>query len=212
MSVQPASQLAAISIARRDPAELANALLHSHDKLFFVAYAPTGTLCMHWYLVCLDFDACARVSRAKDHAATGHYVVDFFAKFSRDRYQSDPDSRWWPEWQEFSFGSNGEMELGARIEFAPNRRPDLDRFTTYSDVLDLCNPDVCLVGPFDFADAPSRKSRDSVPLAEWHRLRDAVQGREIVAPMLQTPLQPRRSNRHRALALLLYPVASPCGR
>lgn len=50
--------------------------------------------------------------------------------------------------------TTGDMELGAHMEFAPNRKPDLEKYTTHSDVLRLSDPDVMLFGPFDFEDAP----------------------------------------------------------
>lgn len=132
------------------PTDLALAILDSRDKLFFIAYAPAGTLQKRWFPVQPNLDACAEVASTCDFASTGRYVVDFFAKFLRDKYRSDPDSRWWPEWHKFCHMDGGEMELGLRIEFAPNRKPDLYKYTTYSNVVDLCDGDVTLLGPFDF--------------------------------------------------------------
>lgn len=143
-----------------DPAEINHCIADSRDKLFFVSYPPLGTLRKQWYLVRPDLDACAEVAQAKGFAATGWYVVDFFAKVSRDKDLSDPGSHWWSEWREFSYSGDGHMELGSRIKFAPNRKPDLERFTTYSNVLNLVDAEVTLLGPFDFEDALQKNPQD----------------------------------------------------
>lgn len=189
--------------AQRDPAALTNAISWSRDKLFFISYAPEGTLRKRWYLVCPNLDDCKEVAAARDYALTGKYVVNFFVKVLHHRSRSDLDSRWWPEWREFHLSHDGEMELGARVEFAPNRKPDLHKYTTYSDVVDLVNEDVTLLGPFDFDDAAGHWFRNCIPASVWYELRDAMQGRGVAAPMPVEPTRLGRSRHHRALALLL---------
>lgn len=129
----------------------------------------------------------AKEDRACKFATTGRYVVDFFAKYSQDKDRSDPNGRWWPKWREFCNLADGTMELSTQVEFAPNRKPDLRKYTTYSDVINLCDGDIVLLGPFDFKDAAGQRPRNCMPVAVWFQLCNAVQSCGVAAPMLHEP-------------------------
>jgi hypothetical protein len=165
--------------------ELYDAIQGSTDKLFFIRYAAAGTFRPRWYLV----RVAAVQTRTAPSVECSTYTVEFMAKHVNDIALSDPDSRWWPEWHEYEIAADGVPEFGRRILLSPRARPDPDRFTVYSDNVDLTSAGT-LVGPFDFEETVSRQ-KSIVSMEHWSKLSDACMGRGIVPPQLTTRTRER---------------------
>ena len=189
--------------ARLCPKAMATDIESSEDKLFFISYRPMNTVRPHWYLVQVN-PASTKLDRPDaDPTSDGIYTVDFLVKHSRDLAKPDHEARWWLEWHCVTQDEDdGELNLGDRVEFRPSRHVDLAKYTTYSASVDLCNPDIHLIGPFDYSPAGATatgrpKDKEHVPLSIWNELLDAVNGRGIQAPFLSTqnPSTSKRKSR-----------------
>ena len=209
------------------PKELYAQIEKSRDKLFFIAYTAQGDTNEDgqekWYLVRVDLDTCNDVEETQDCDTTGRYYVEFYTKSLDDQNKSDVQSRWWLIWNSFSY-KRGDMIIGNAREFDPNNKaaikrrlvdlskkmnPDnscpefeanLEKYTTYSDFVNLADPRIRLVGPFDFEQVQKHHTnddvdlgevspdhvyvRDRVPLSRWVDLTNALGGRNFALPTI----------------------------
>jgi hypothetical protein len=125
--------------------------MQSNDKLFFVSFRPEGTLRARWYLVSVDLDQTALITKQHGNPAQSDvYHVHFFTRHPADSNESDPLARWWPEWREYSTGNDGVIDYGIRVLFPPTQTPNADRYIAWADVVNLSNPTACLLGSFEF--------------------------------------------------------------
>jgi len=173
----------------------------SPAKLFFISYAPTTVMKKKWYLVRVDTNMSARDPLSRDFATSGVYYVEFLAKCSYDTSKSDSLSRWWVEWRKFTTLSNGDIDLDShRTEFRPNKSVNLSQFTPFGDTVNLLDPSLYMLGPFEYLqpDPAARTTRaarykvpDCLPLPTWQQLFDLCPYFGVTAPSLSPP--PRSS-------------------
>ena len=218
------------------PQELHAQIQKSRDKLFFIAYAPpdeTKSSPTKWFLVRVDLETCDELDETQNCKTTGQYYVEFYSKALDDRSKSDNVSKWWLIWNTFSY-KRGNMIIGGATEFNPNKktsvkkrlvdlfkngnsakvRPqfqaNLERYTTYSDIVNLADDTIRLVGPFDFKavdlnhiDPEMRVDigrvspddvyvRDLVPTAQWMELTKALKGRKMTPPTIENENKKRK--------------------
>ncbi|KAL3794677.1 hypothetical protein HJC23_010105 [Cyclotella cryptica] len=198
-----------------------------------------GDVKKKWYLVRVDLETCYDLEEAQNCKTSGRYYVEFYSKANSDQSKPDSQSRFWMIWNRFAY-KRGEMVIGHATEFDPNHKsalrkrlvdlskkrssddakgdaevvefhPNLDRYTTWSDVVNLSDPYIRLVGPFDFEAVqpkhidleyfdPGNASlddlyvRDRVPIPRWHELLVALEGRDIAMPSLEGKKRKRKSS------------------
>jgi hypothetical protein len=83
----------------------------------------------------------------------------------------------------------GIPEFGRWIIFTYRAKPNPDKFTFYSDNVDLAS-DIRLLGPFDFNQTLTR-SRQVVGAEIWAHLCDDCMGRGIVSPKMNSRTRER---------------------
>ena len=183
------------------PVQLQQAIMQSSDKLFFVSFRPEGTLRARWYLVSVDLDQTALLTKQHgDPAQSGVYYVHFFTCHPADSDEPDPLARWWPEWREYSTGNDGVIDYGIRVLFPPTQTPNADRYIAWADVVDLSDPTTCLLGPFEFMEpchnyaGRSPSYRQYVPTEVWAQLAELCVSNGILPPRL-TVLGTSKENR-----------------
>ncbi|MGH7954580.1 MAG: hypothetical protein ACREOZ_01315, partial [Gloeomargaritales cyanobacterium] len=159
-----------------DALQLFHQITKSRDKLFFISFTTTDAMRPQWYLITVDLSASTIHPSTTDHASTGRYYVNFYAKHPSDNHLSDHMSRWWMEWHEYQKDEQGIIEYGKRVLHRPKTTPDPNRYITWSDDIDfLAVPP--LVGPFNFADASqsptAKNSNQHVALTHWTTLHEA---------------------------------------
>jgi len=205
-----------VTLSPCHPPDLFAAIQASTDRMFFVAYKPDGALRARWYLISIDM-AQTSASVPSNPSESGRYYAHFFARHPSDSSFSDVDARWWPEWHEYTTGPDNVIDYGARTLLYPTTQPDASRVIAWADVVDLSQPAVCLVGPFNLQDpsdnTPGRSSsfRQYVPLPFWTVLSEVCASRGILPPLLDMPpstarTSNRRSSRRRGPT---SPVANP---
>ena len=166
----------------------------STAKLFFIAYAPATVMRKKWYLVRVDFDMSAQDPLSRDFATSGVYYVEFLAKCSSDSKQSDSLARWWLEWRKFKTLPGGDIDLEPRrTEFRPNRTVNLAEYTPFGDTVNLLDPSLYMLGPFEYL-KPARTTRaarytvlDRLPLPTWQQLFDLCPYFGVAAPSMSPP-------------------------
>jgi hypothetical protein len=124
------------------------------DKLFFIGYVSGQKFRPRWYLV----KVASVQTRTSPSVLCPVYTVEYFAKHPNDKSLDDPDSRWWPEWHEYTIGDDGVPEFGRRVLLSPRTKPNPDKFALYSDNLYLSGQ-TAFVGPFNFDDASTRNKQ-----------------------------------------------------
>jgi hypothetical protein len=182
------------------PSRLLHLVQKSPDKLFFVSFRPEGTLRARWYLVQVDMDQTELI--VEQHGApsqSGIYYVHFFTRHPADHDETDPLARWWPEWREYTTGVDSVIDYGTRVLFPPTRVPNAERFIAWADVVNLSDPTVCLLGPFNFMEprhnyaGRSPSYRQYVPTELWAQLAELCVSNGILPPRL-TLSQPSKDN------------------
>jgi hypothetical protein len=198
---------ASIPLAEPDPAittqppssapSLLSAILASTDKLFFVSYAPAGTLRPRWYLVQVDMLQTPLNPPSKSYPSTGIYYCHFFGKHPDDAALLDPASRYWPLWHRFSTASDGVIDFGERVLFTPPQIPSASKYIAWADSLPLLDLSLNLLGPFDFlhptdASCPfTPSSRQIIPLSLWSDLALRCLDVGFIPPILSKPANAR---------------------
>ena len=186
-----------------DPQRLFQRINESIDRLFFVAYRNAGTLRPIWALVQVDLAQTHNVKAQCEPEVDGKYYVHFLSKPVADQRLSDPSSRWWPRWHEFTTSDRFGITYGAQVEIKPTRTPCSSKYIAWADVMTLTSPTVALIGPFDFQpielNDPGRTPSYSqyVPLALWEELALRCPAIGINCPMLVDKRQERRNKRKR---------------
>ena len=166
-------------------------------------YTPDGTLRSRWYLVTVDLQQTAAEVRCGDPHETGWYYVHFLARHPADSDETDPQARWWPEWHEYRTDKDGTIDYGARYLVIPNRIPAADRYIAWADIVNLCDQNTRLPGPFNFQDPslnpPGRSPsyRQYIPTVIWAQLAELCIANGILPPRLTTMTATKRSNRKR---------------
>ena len=178
-------------VVHQQPGKLFQAVQQSRDKLFFVSFRPKGTFRARWYLVGIDTNQTESIAAEHgDLQHSGIYYVHFFARHPADNDETDPSARWWPEWREYSTGNDGIIDYGVCILFPPTRVPDASQFIAWADVMNLSNPAIRLLGPFDFMEPctnPGGRSpsyRQYVPTQIWAQLAELCISNGILPPRL----------------------------
>lgn len=175
----------------RRPLELWQAIMDSEDKLFFVSFRPEGTLRARWFLVGVDLEQTTLTAEQHGNPReSGVYYAHFYARHPADHNETDPNARWWPEWRGYTTGSDGIIDYGARVMFPPTQTPNADKYIAWADVVNLSDPVVALLGPFDFQEpmlnqnGRSPSYRQVVPSKCWAALAELCLLQAILPPML----------------------------
>jgi len=166
-----------------NPSALDAAIQSSTDRLFFISYCPTGTFRPCWYLIQMP-DSTPTQLPTPSPSPNGSPVI-FFAKHPNDEPLSDSDSRWWPEWHQYTINTIDQiMDFGPRILFPPWAKPDPSHYALWSDTIHLSHPNTYLFGPFNFASPPAK--RNTIHLELWAILADRCAGHGICPPSLSS--------------------------
>ena len=170
---------------------LAVAIQASKDRLFFISYRPEGTLRSRWFLISIDLEQTALEPTCVDFASSGRYYAHFYARHPSDAAEfTDDTARWWPEWHEYSLGSDDTIDYGARSLIYPSRTPDPAKYIAWATLLSLTDPSTCLLGPFNFQEPhlnPRNRSssfRQYVPTSLWADLAELCCTHGITPPRL----------------------------
>jgi hypothetical protein len=190
------------SVSSINSSTLHEAILLSQDKLFFVRYVTEGTLRARWYLVSVDIEQTQQtIDQFGEPSLSGIYYVHFYARHPSDKALPDSTARWWPEWHQYTTDSVGVIDYGKRVLFAPSISPDPDYNIAWADTVNLQDPSIRLLGPFDFTPpyqvhhGRTPSFRQYVPEAQWIALTEICVSSGIVPPQLfaPTPLPKRRA-------------------
>lgn len=175
------------------PSDLLSAIMASRDKLFFVSFRTEGTLRARWFLVGVDLEQTTRITHQHGNPRdSGIYYVHFYARHPADNDETDPLTRWWLEWRQYTTASDGIIDYGTRVLFPPTRVPSAAKYIAWADVVNLSDPAVALVGPFDFQEprlnpvGRSASYRQIVPTEIWARLAEVCVSNGVLPPLLTT--------------------------
>ncbi len=159
-----------------DPALLYHRILESDDKLFFIAYRNAGTLRPIWSLVQVDLAQTHEPEAECNPEVDGRYYVHFLSSPIADKTRSDPASRWWPSWHEYTKNGNNDIIVGIQVETRPTHIPRSSKYIAWADTVVLTNPAVSLIGPFDFQPVERNEQgrtpsyKQYVPVTLWQEL------------------------------------------
>lgn len=152
--------------------DLRNSIVISTDKLFFVKYTPAGTMRPRWYLVQVDLVSTAELN--PNWKETGKYFCVFLARHPTDKDKSDEFARWWPDWYRYSRCKvSQDIVYGDRVLFRPSVIPNSEKYIQWAEELDLTQPAVRLIGPFNFESTTTvNRTRNKVDKEQWLELFD----------------------------------------
>jgi len=156
-------------------------LKESVNKLCFIAYRGANTLKPKWFLVQVDITDDAT---AKDD---GVYFVNFFRCHPSDEHKPHDCARYWPDWYEIVWTDSRRVsfDYGKPILVRPSRKPNIENHCRFSDSVCLLDPDVLLIGPFDFAaKARSVPASQMVTYEFWDKLSPVCNDAGLVPPKL----------------------------
>ena len=172
----------------------------SKHKLFFIKFTVDATSVPKWFLVQVDTDLTAQLQQ--DPESTGVYYCSFLAKHPNDSHKSDPDSRWWPDWYTYTYcNKSAEIIYGKRMLFQPHITPDSSKFILWATTINLSDPNVNLVGPFEFQPLTSHnRTRNTVAFPHWSALQESCLSHHLTPPQFTNTIRrkPRKQpQRHR---------------
>jgi len=166
------------------PQTLAEHVLASRDRLFFIRYTPAGTMRQRWYLVQIDLQATEELNSA--WRTNGKYFCVFLACHPDDKNKSDEFARWWPDWYQYSrCKTTQEIIYGDRVLFRPTVTPSSDKYIQWATEVSLSVHSTFLQGPFNFeAINALNRTRNKVEKDYWANLRLVCNELAILPPTL----------------------------
>ena len=170
--------------------DLHTAINTSTDKLFFIQYTPAGTMRPRWYLVQIDLISTAELN--PQWKTTGKYFCVFLARHPTDKDKSDEFARWWPDWYQYhKCKTTQDIIYGDRVLFRPSVIPNSEKYIQWAEEVDLTQPAVRLLGPFNFERITSiNRTRNKVHNEHWMSLF------EICGELALFPPTSGSSNKH----------------
>ena len=178
----PEPESESTTLATTEPNNIHDMILQSKDKLFFIRFTPAQTMRARWYLVQVNIEDTQELNA--DYIKNGIYYCCFLAKHPSDTGKSDEFSRWWPDWYEYHrCKQTDDIVFGDRILFAPNRKPDGDKYIQWAEEVDLISDQHRLIGPFDFeAISAANRTRYKVEGKVWRKCFDICLSLNITPP------------------------------
>jgi hypothetical protein len=165
--------------------QLIAAIAKSEDKLFSIAHAATATAGRkEWKLVQVNFTK--SIQRQPACLQNGRFLVDFYIEHHQDGALDIRDRRFWLEYHR----SNAHKTISTRYhilqpsQFSARTAMNKD-LVPYREWINLLDPTVSLLGPFDFATINNRKTRDRVPGPQWSQLQAQKTKFDNDAPVLR---------------------------
>jgi hypothetical protein len=165
--------------------QLITSIVRSEDKLFFIAHAATATAGRkEWKLVQVNFTK--SIQQQPTCLQNGRFLMDFYIEHHRDGALDIRDRRFWLEYHR----SNSHKTISTRYhilqpsQFSERTATNKD-LVPYREWINLSDPTVNLLGPFDFATINNRKTRDRVPGPQWSQLQAQKTRFDNDAPVLR---------------------------
>jgi hypothetical protein len=165
--------------------QLIAAVVKSEDKLFFIAHAATTTAGRkEWKLVQVNFTK--SIQQQPTCLQNGRFLVDFYIEHHRDGALDIRDRRYWLEYHR----SNAHKTISTRyhilqpLQFSERTAKNKD-LVPYREWINLSDPAVNLLGPFEFATITNRKTRDRIPGPQWSQLQAQTTKFDNDAPVLR---------------------------
>jgi hypothetical protein len=84
------------------PSQLYVDITTSVDRLFFISYTNLGTIRPRWFLIFVDLPQTELDPRCTNHIEDGVYYCHFLHRHPDDKSEQDQDTRWWPEWHQYT--------------------------------------------------------------------------------------------------------------
>ena len=107
---------------------------------------------------------------------------------SESHETKDDVSRLWPDWHEYTIGSDNIPVLGKRVLFHPKRKPNLVKHRLCTDTVLLSSSNCFLLGPISFeARHDILNPCNFVGRIHWEHLLTLCSARGIVPPSLSNP-------------------------
>jgi hypothetical protein len=154
--------------------QLVAAIVKSEDKLFFIVHAATATATAtagrkEWKLIQVNFTK--SIQQQPACLQNVRFLVDFYIEHHRDGALDIRDRRFWLEY--YRYNAHKTILTRYRIvqpsQFSERTAMNKD-LVPYREWINLSDPTVSLLGPFDYATINNRKTRDRVPGPQWSQL------------------------------------------
>ena len=151
---------------------LAQCIISSSDKLFFISHNIGTDDCREWRLVRVALDA--SMSSYSSCLTNGRFIVDFYLGHPDDFRQSAINQRFW-----LHYLHQDDINTPASATHCHLLRPS-DHSESYAHrnklvpvrkYVNLTHSDTFIYGPFDFATIGRRKSRDRIDQSQWDILK-----------------------------------------
>ena len=151
---------------------LAQSIISSSDKLFFISHNIGTDDCREWRLIRVALDA--SMSSYSSCLTDGRFIVDFYLGHPDDFRQSAINQRFW-----LHYLHQDDINTSASATNCHLLRPS-DHSESYArrnklvplqKYVNLTHSDTFIYGPFDFATIGRRKSRDRIDQSQWDILK-----------------------------------------
>ena len=150
---------------------LAQQIISSDDKLFFISHSIGSGDVREWRLVCIAFQA--TMSLYPSCLVDGRYLVDFYIAHPSDSRFNAINMRFWLQYhhRDDIVGPTSSAHTHyIRPSDTSDAYADRHHLLPYRKFINLTHSDTFIHGPFDFAVIHGRKSRDRVSKHAWDRL------------------------------------------
>jgi hypothetical protein len=151
---------------------LAQRIIASQDRLFFIPHAiGSGDVC-EWRLVRVAFEA--TMSLYLSFLVDGHYLVDCYLPHPPDSWYNAINKRFWLQYHS-CYDIIGPTPLAhthyIRLSDTSEAYAHRHRLLPYRKYLNLTHTNTFVHGPFDFAVIHGQKSCDRIPQSAWDELK-----------------------------------------
>ena len=115
---------------------------------------------------------------------TETYFCSLFQKHPTYKAKTDSRNRWWPEWHELNWFPNSRCyDYGSRILFVSRNKPDLKKFGSFNEEIDLTWPNTYLLSLLSFKpEDHSTLAHSFIDDTTWVKLNEVFEARSVLPP------------------------------
>ena len=152
-----------------DIGPLMESLLSSTDKLFFISHCIPGSIATDWSLVKVNVQD--SLHHHPSALQDSHFLVDFYTRHPDDAYFNAINQRYWLEYHPVMNNIDPNRKRTTHIIRPSNQSQS---YAKAEGLVPLCqcvfliDSDTYITGPFNFAQANNRQSRDPIGIDQWN--------------------------------------------
>jgi hypothetical protein len=177
----------AVQTLPKTASELMALIIQNEDKLFFIRYKIKSLSRSEWRLVQIDLTN--SINKNPSALTNGRVLALFFVSHPNDSSFNATNRRFWKQYHydDLRYAMSKKYHLVKPDKNEENYCKQ-SGLLPYSEWINIHDPDVYLVGPFNFATIQGRKTQDRISYDQWKQLQSLKSNFDNDVPFIHETL------------------------